>query len=605
MPMIRPASPLPILTALTARTARTALTAATAVAVLVSGCSGTGTAPASGTGGAPVPSPSSASPTTAGVEVALTVHPAATEAALDVLADGGSAADAAVAAAAVLSVVEPYFSNVIGGETSALHRDGETGRIQSLSGVGYVGEEYTVEDYRTRGETGYGLYQSLVPGAWGGWMLLLEEHGRLGLDRLLQPAVELAREGHPAGSDLAERLAISVEGGAVNAAAEEVYLPEGTPLREGETVVQRDFAETLTTLSESYTAAGDHDEGLRAARDALYEGPLAEQVVEAIQADGGYVTLADMARFEARLTEPLSLAWDEQVTVHQNPPPSQGLAMVAALNTLRTADLSGGPEDPAAVHLQVEAMKLAMADREAYVGDPDLTRAPLEQVLSEEYGTAQLARIDPDAALAWPITDGVEEMTNTTTFQVVDASGDAVAVTTSTGFQLTAAGETGIMLNNRMRFMTADDPGSPNHLQPGKRVRYTGNPWMATRGEELWLLGGVIGVDTQPQVQTQHFIAVAEFGMTPAEAVAAPRLVTEFHPDSVAPHEVPNVLQVEGSLPDDVVRSLRDKGQEVVVDAPGAVFGYGSVVELAPGRRGAELGEDPRVETSTGEVRGP
>lgn len=539
------------------------------------------------------------------VELALTVHPAATQAAMDVLAEGGTAADASVAAAAVLSVVEPHFSNLIAGETSALYRDAGTGEIESLSAVGHVGAEYTREDYEQRGATGYGLYQSLVPGAWDGWMLLLSEHGELGLDRLLQPAIELARDGHEISDDLATRLAAATEIGAVNDTASALYLPDGQPLQAGDRVVQTDFARTLQTISDSYAAARSREAGLQEARDVVYRGEVGREVVEAIQADGGYVTEEDLAGFEAEIDPSISLPWDEEVTVHQNPPPSQGLTMLATLNTLRTADLSAGPDDPATVHTMIEATKLAMADREAYVGDPDITEAPLEEVLTPEYGEAQLDRIQPDAALEWPIDDGLTSMNNTTTFQVVDAAGDAVAVTTSTGFQLVTAGDTGIMMDNRMRFMTAEDEESPNHLEPGKQVRYTGNPWMATRGEDLWLMGGTIGADVQSQVQAQHFLGVVEFDLDVSEAVARPRFVTESVPNSVVPHEAPNVINLEEGYPDTVREGLLASGQDVVPGSDPGAFGYGTVVELSPDGSDATLGTDPRVETSTGDTRTP
>lgn len=539
------------------------------------------------------------------VELALTVHPAATEAAMDVLADGGTAADASVAAAAVLSVVEPHFSNLIAGETSALYRDAGTGSIQSLSAVGYVGAEYTQEEYEQRGTTGYGLYQSLVPGAWDGWMLLLAEHGELGLDRVLEPAIALARDGHQVSDDLAARLAVASEFGGVNETAAALYLPGGEPLEAGDEVVQADFARTLQTISDSYAATGSREEGLQEARDVVYRGEVGQQVVEAIQADGGYVTEDDLAGFEAELDASISMPWDDEVTVHQNPPPSQGLTMLAALNTLREADLSAGPDDPGTVHQVIEAVKLAMADREAYIGDPDLTEAPVAEALSPEYGQAQLARIQPDTALEWPIDDGLTSMNNTTTFQIVDAAGNAAAVTTSTGYQFVTAGDTGIMMDNRMRFMTAEDEESPNHLEPGTQVRYTGNPWMATRGDDLWLMGGTIGADVQSQVQTQHFLGVAEFGLDVSEAVARPRFVTESVPNSIVPHEAPNVINLEEGYPEAVREGLLASGQDVVPgSAPGA-FGYGTVVELAADGSDATLGTDARVATSTGETRTP
>lgn len=534
------------------------------------------------------------------VEAAITVDPAATGAAMDVLAEGGTAADAAVAAAAVLSVVEPHYSNLIGAETSALWFDAEDEQVRSLDAVGTVGSEYDRGDYVGRGATSAGLYQSLVPGAWDGYMVLLAEEGSLGLDRLLQPAIDLATEGFEASADLAAQLAGYAGTASLNPAAASVYAPGGQPVRAGQTVVQEDFAATLRTISEAYTEAGDRESGLQAARDLVYEGAIADSLVDAIQSAGGYVTADDMAGYEAELVDAISVEYGD-LTVHQAPPNTQGLTMLTALNTLGKADLSGGRADPDVWQLMIESLKLALADREEFVGDPEFTDVPVDELLAPAYGESQLARIDLDSSMQWPISDGLN---NTTTFQVVDGEGNAAAVTTSTGFQLTAAGDTGVMLGSRMRYMEADDEGSPNYIRPGAKVRYTGNPWMATNAEGLSLLGGNIGGDTQAQVQTQHFLNIVEFGMTPAEAVAAPRFVSQAQPNSVAPHRVANDVRIEDGTPADVVASLRQRGQNLLPASGRGPFGTGSVIRIADDGQSAELGTDPRAGgTSTGDSR--
>ncbi|MGJ9422183.1 gamma-glutamyltransferase family protein [Aeromicrobium sp. CF3.5] len=534
------------------------------------------------------------------VEAAITVDPAATEAAMDVLAEGGTAADAVVAAAAVLSVVEPHYSNLIGAETSALWFDAEDDQVRSLDAVGTVGSEYDRGDYVARGAASAGLYQSLVPGAWDGYMVLLAEEGTLGLDRLLQPAIDLASGGFEASADLANQLAGYAGTPSLNAAAASVYAPGGQPVQAGQTVVQEDFAATLQTIADTFESADDRESGLQAARDLVYDGVIGEALVDAIQADGGYVTTDDMAGFEAEFVDPITVQYDD-MTVHQTPPNTQGLTMLTALNTLSNADLSGGRADPDVWQLTIEALKLALADREEFVGDPEFTDVPVDELLAPEYGESQLARIDLDSSMQWPIADGLN---NTTTFQVVDGDGNAAAVTTSTGFQLTAAADTGIMLGSRMRYMEANDEGSPNFIRPGAKVRYTGNPWMATNDDGLSLLGGNIGGDTQAQVQTQHFLNIVEFGMTPAEAVAAPRFVSQTQPNSVAPHRVPNTVRIEDGTPADVLSSLRSRGQNLEQLSGRGPFGTGSVIGISPDGRTAELGTDPRAGgTSTGDSR--
>lgn len=545
------------------------------------------------------PAPSE-EPPEPGVEAAVTVDPRATETAMAVLADDGTAADAAFAAAAVLSVVEPHYSNIIGGETSAIHHDAETGATQSLEAIGVVGEDFTLDSYR--GGQPFGLDQVLTPAGWAGWMLLLDEQGSLGLDRLLEPAIDLAENGAEATAELARQVRLAIDGNAINGAAREVYVPGGSAVTEGEVVVQEDFAVTLRSLSEIYAGQDERAAGLQAARDLVQEGELAERIVDTVREGGGTFTLEDMAETEALLQETITLE-HEGMTVHQNPPPSQGITMLVALNILAGAEL--GPQDlddPDTAHLVIESLKLAMADREELVGDPEFTDVPVEELLDAAYGRDQLDRIDLEDSLDAPIPAGLD---NTATFQVVDRTGDAVAVTSSTGYQLMQAGDTGIMMNNRLRYMTATDPSSPNSLEPGKKVRYTGNPWLVTDDEGVRFLGGTIGADTQAQVQAQHVLGVLSLGLTPAEAVERHRFVTQNTPGSVAPHGNPNQVRVEQSTPGGVVDSLRGRGQNVSLQSGAGPFGNGTMLGLSEDRLTAELAPEPRVPTSTGAARTP
>ena len=547
------------------------------------------------------PPPESPEPAPDHVEAVATIDERATDAAAAVLDDGGTAADAAVAAAAVLSVVEPYYSNVIGGETSALYYDAETSQVRSLEAVGPVGEDYERSSYR--GGQPFGLDQTIVPAAWEGWMVLLAEHGELDLARLLEPAVTLAREGHAATPELARQVRSALQADSINGPAREVYVPGGTPVDAGDTIVQADFAETLQGIVDVAEGAGDREAGIQAARDHVYRGDLAERIVGAVRDGGGTFTAADMAGYEAQLLETITLEYEDAV-VHQNPPPSQGLTMLTALNTIAQADL--GPDDadqPATTHLMVEALKLAMADREEWVGDPAFTDVPVEGLLEESYGERQLDRIDDGASIDAPIDSTLQ---NTTTFQVVDRFGDAVAVTTSTGYQLMAAGDTGVMVNNRIRYMTADDTDSPNFIEPGKKVRYTGNPYLVTTQDgALRMLGGIIGGDTQAQVQTQNVVSVLTFGLDATQAIERPRFVTQNTPGSIAPHSTPNQVRVEESTPGAVVSGLRDRGQNVSLQSGRQPFGSGSMIIVGDDGRSADVGLDPRIPEASGVERPP
>ncbi|CAG7621235.1 gamma-glutamyltransferase family protein [Leucobacter soli] len=583
----------------------------TVLVIALAGCSFPAPAPSPGPSVAPAPefvdpSPpvveeSERAPTPAAV---ITIHPEATAAALDALSEGGSAADAAFAAAAVLSVVEPHYSNLIGGETSALYFNSTAEDIQALEAVGPVGSRFDIDRYRSQGPASYGLHQALVPGAWDGWMVLLEAEGRMDLDRLLEPAIALARDGHEVTDLTASQLRDALGRGAVNDAAQAVYVPGGTPVAAGSTLVQADFAKTLQGIADAYAAEPERDGGIVAAREHVYSGKLGKRLLSAAREGGATFTAKDLAGYSAEFKEPLSIDYRGH-TIYQSPPTTQGLTMLIALNILRNAKLSPKVADSAGTaHTLIEAMKLAMADREAYIGDPAFTDVPIRDLLDPDYGERQFARIDPERSHQWPIEPGLED--NTTTFQIVDHDGNAIAVTTSTGYQFVAAGDTGIMMNNRMRFMTAGDPSSPNFLEPGKRVRYTGNPYIVTDGSGVRLLGGNIGADTQSQAQTQQVVAVLDFGLSAKKAIARHRFVAYATPGSIVPHGANNNVAIEDTTPQRIITGLQRRGQNIyLTSGPSGAFGYGTMIEVRDGGAKFSLGTDPRFPTSTGKVRKP
>lgn len=555
-----------------------------------------------------VPQPAEPLPPREGphVEAVVTSHDLATQAGLEILEQGGSAADAAVAVAAVLSVVEPWFSSVLGGGVWALYFDASESTVTSLDGVGPTGSFATAESYEPQAGAG-GIHQSIVPGAWDGWMLWLEEYGNLDLAEVLAPAIRVAREGFPVSAEMADWLGRS----AINARPDtaEIYAPNGIVLSQGQTVFQLDLADTFEALAAAYDEAlpGGRGAAIQAARDYYYRGPLAEAIVAFSDANGGYLAIEDFNGFEAAIVEPISMHWDEETTVFQNPPNSQGITMLIALNILKTFDWAGfeSHHDPAALHLQVEALKLAFTDRHFHVGDPARVDVPTERLLSEEHAAAQRERIDPDSALAWPIEDAPdlppleEEIGDTTTYHITDSDGNAAAVTTSLGAQFLVVGDTGINMNNRMRFL-ALEPGDPNELTPGYKVRHTSNPYMVFRNGRLFMLGGNTGVDTQVQVQLQQFINVVEFGLGAQEAVSAPRWVDNSFPATTFPYDALNTVDMQTGFPSATVDALSDLGHEVNEGA--GLFGVGAIILVDETGTAAEYGADPGIETSSGAI---
>ncbi len=529
----------------------------------------------------------------------VSAHRLATEAGFEILGAGGTAADAAVAVAAVLTVVEPFFSSALGGGTWALYYEAAAGEVTSLDGVGPVGSNASVEDYAEKGGLD-GMHQAVVPGAWDGWMLWLQEYGRLDLGEVLAPAIEIGREGFTVTQSLELWLDRQSQLIAERPDTAEIYMPEGRLLRQGDILYQHDLADTFEVLAEAYEEEIDQgrEQAIQAARDYFYRGPLAEAIVDFSDTHGGYLTLEDFHGFEASIVEPISIQYNEEIKVFQNPPNSQGITQLIALNILKDDNLSQlGPDNADAIHLQVEALKLAFSDRYYHVGDPELTDVPVEELLSDEHARQQRQRIDMETVMEWPIEDGLAEgMNNTTTFHIVDGDGNGAAVTTSLGAQFLVIGDTGIHINNRMRMISVEED-NPNQLTPGYKVRHTSNPYLALRDGSLYILGGNTGVDNQPQGQMQQFIHIVEFGLSAQEAIDRPRFATTAFPEGTFPYEYENTLELEEGFPQEAIDELSLKGHEVIVGGA-----YGSANMIVVDEDDIQVGAEIRDE-SYGEVK--
>ena len=539
-------------------------------------------------------------------EAVVSAHYLATRAGMRVLEAGGTAADAAFAVAAVLSVVESWFSSVLGGGTWALYYDRAAGRVYSLDGVGTLGTHATADAYRElAGQDG--LHQSIVPGAWDGWMIWLKRFGLLPLGELLEDAIGHAENGIPASADMARWINIEFSYLSRYPKPSEIYLRNGQPPEPGEIIYNRDMAETFRTLVRAYDEAAAL-RGRRAAFDVAsdyyYRGPLARRITEFSHENGGFFELPDFYRFYAEIVEPLSIDY-RGIRVYENPPNSQGITMLIALNILKRFDLSGYTVDsPEAVHLQVESIKLAHVDKYYHVGDPAYVDVPVEELLSEEHAERRRDQISLDRALTWPIEDVLgaghgSGGSHTTTFHVVDRYGNAAAVTTSLGAQFMVIGDTGIHINNRMRMVSVEE-GNPNYAEPGKKVRHTSNPYMAFRNGRPYILGGNTGVDTQPQGQLQQFVSVVEFGLGPQEAVARPRWVARAYPAGSQPWAVANDLGMEPGTPEELREALAAIGHTI---SAGGVWGSANMIVIDPETGQVETGADPRGGVGEGRSR--
>ncbi len=521
-------------------------------------------------------------PAPAGGIAAVSQDEAATEVGMQILRDGGTAADAVFAMSAVLSVVEPMLSSVFGGGTWMLYYDAEAGETVSVGGVGPTPRAATIERFQDDSYFGRrGIHRAIVPGAWAGWMSLLREYGATPLGELVSDAERIAREGHEMRSMtnqyLSGRLG-EIEGWPY---AAEVYIPDGSALSTGDTIRHPNMADTFESVRRAYAEqqASGEIPALKAAEDYFYRGPIAEEIARFSREEGGLLTYSDFANFEgAEVTEPITINY-RGYDIYQSPPNSQGIVMLQALGMLREFDFSGlGPHDAETVHRQAEALKLGFLDRHRYLGDPDFVDIDIDLLLSDEYLRDRAAMIDPNTVRTWPMDDvpDIAGGGDTTTLHAVDRYGNVAAVTTSIGISFIVAGETGIHMNERISFMS-NDPDHPNAIEPGKKVRHTSMPYLAMDNGRPFIAGGVTGADFQPMGQLQQLMHIVDFGMTPQEAVEAPRFDVRTFPQTFFPYRVQNRLLFEPEFPQAARNSLASRGHNV---ATGTYWGHATVIQI-------------------------
>ncbi len=519
-------------------------------------------------------------------------HSLASMAGLEILQQGGTAIDAAIAAWAVQGLVEPGMTG-LGGDAFILIYLAETGEVKFINGTGPAPQRATAEFYRDRGGEipSDGPLSSDVPGALDAIGLALEKYGTQSYDQVLQPAIELAEHGHPVSYGLAELLSRSERKLSQFPSTTDTWFKDGRPLRAGEIVVQRGYAETLKKI-----AAGG--------RRVFYDGDVARITDRFMREQGGLLSAEDLANYHAEEAEPIHVNY-RGYEVYEAPPNSQGHVLLQALNMLEGFDLKYmGHNSAPYLHLITESLKLAFADRNAYVGDPRFVPPiPIDALLSKEYASIRRALIDPNRAMAGQATPGKPgritddqpadvqyallsdarapaalapdiripfdygDQGLTTYLAVIDRDGNMVSITSSLcsgwGSGL-IMGEAGYFMNNRMVYYFLD-PDNINVLVPGKRTRHTINPAMVLKDGKPFMAFGTPGGDTQPQTELQFFLNLVEFGMNVQEALEAPSVISSSFPSSFWPHEAANKLRVPFSLPEHVREQLAALGHDLAV----------------------------------------
>jgi gamma-glutamyltranspeptidase/glutathione hydrolase len=451
--------------------------------------------------------------------MAATSQPLATQAAIEILRDGGSAADAAIAANAVLALVEPVSCGP-GGDLFAIVWDPKTKKLYGLNGSGRSPHSLTLEELQRRGLKhipSLGPLPVSVPGCVDGWCELSKRFGKLPLEKVLAPAIRYAHEGAPITELIAFYWGRNASALEKYENFKDTYMPGGRAPRTGDVFANPRLAATLEKIG-------------KGGRAAFYEGEVAKTIEAYMKRNGGFLTAEDLAAHHSEWVEPVSTSY-RGYDVWELPPNGQGIAALQMLNILEGYDLKSlGFGSPGYVHLFVEAKKLAFEDRAKWYADPAFEKIPVAELISKKYAEERrkLLRLDR-AAKSFPVGNPAIEHGDTICLSTADEDGCMVSLIQSNyrgmGSGMTPDG-LGFVLQDRGELFDLE-PGQRNTYAPGKRPFHTIIPAFVTKDGEPFLSFGVMGGATQPQGHVQILVNLIDFGMNTQEAGDAPRILHE------------------------------------------------------------------------------
>src|SRR5215831_16399001 len=548
-------------------------------------------------------------------------HPLAAAAAVRILAAGGNAIDAGVAAGITLGVVHPDMVSVAGVAPILVHtaRDGATWQV---SGVGPYPRMSTVEYFNTRhgGQIPPGLARTVVPAAPDAWCTALARWGTMSFAQVAAPAAEHAERGFPVSMFSAYQMAANAQKYTRWPTSSALYLREGRAYRTGEVLVQSELAETLRRMmAAEKSSPGRRARRVRAARDEFYRGETARRIAEFHRANDGPLTAEDLADFSVEVKRALTTTFNEY-EVAACGFWCQGPSLLQMLNMLEGVDLKAlGHNSPAYLHRLVETIKIAFSDRDAYYADPNVIKVPAERLLSKDYAALRRALVGERAwremvpagevspqmrrrstamspeAMLHPVAGGSTDALDTSYVAVIDAEGNGFSATPSdpnvdspvvagVGCVVSPRGSQGWL-----------DPAHASVVAPGKRPRLTPAPAMAFQGGKLLMAFGTPGGDVQQQAMLQVFLNTTLFGMTPQQAVEAPRVASRSFPDSFWPHaQALGKLEAERRIPQETREALTGLGHDVS-EWPDWEWRAGAVCAVKVGDEGTRWGAaDPR-----------
>jgi gamma-glutamyltranspeptidase/glutathione hydrolase len=546
--------------------------------------------------------------------MAATGTPWATRAAMDILDGGGNAFDAGMAALLALNVTYPEAASFPSIAPTMIY-DAEKREVKSYCGLGTAPELATIDFFRSKGfETvpQMSILAQLVPSSPDAVIAILDEHGTMSFGQISKEAIRLASEGFP----VHEMMLIHFDMSPLERLGYSMLMPYNAEvyyggkwwqqLRHKERFRQPDLARTLKSMAEAEAkvleAGGTRSEGLAAVRDYFYKGPIADAILKMHEEQGGLFTREDLANYTGYWEEPVTGTFGEY-TIHANRTWNQGAMLPMILQTLEGVDLkSMGRNSPEHIHAVIQAVELAMADREAYFADPKFVDVPIDGLLSKKFAALRREAMTPGKAFGEMPPPGdpinfkqarardIEEKTramlaslpktselsaasgnilgglvDTSYLAVTDAKGNSISLTPSDFPLSPMVPGTGLCLGIRMVQFRLD-PEHPAALVPGKRPRATPNASMVTKGDELFMTFGTPEGDQQIQALTQVFINMIVFGMEVQDAIDAPRFRSKNFPDSFAPHEYnPGLVLMEQSLYDAVGEKLEAMGYKIEV----------------------------------------
>lgn len=546
----------------------------------------------------------------------------ATMAAERILREGGNAFDAVVAGQAALAVVHPA-ANGIGSDATLLVYDAAEKKVWSINAEGTAPKLATIEWYKQNHDGKLPVDDSLlagsVPGVPDAWYILLSRWGTKTFAEVLAPAIELAAEGYPlpagqANSFDSERLA-------KYPSSKNLYAPNDKNWKTGEVFRNPDLANTFRRLveAEQQAAGQGREAGLRAARDRFYKGDIAREMAAFSENNGGLFRYEDFASYSAKVEEPISVNY-RGYEVYKNPSATQGPAELFMLTILEGYDLKVmGHNSADYIHTGAEAVKLAMADRDTYLGDMDFIEIPYEGLLSERYADERRKLIDPEKASEefrpgrpekfmtgfetvnrprdFTLEGGADHTGDTSYITVVDRQRNAISFTpslhSSYGTKV-VMGDLGFFLNCRGDYFSLV-PGHANALEPGKRPRSTLQGTLVLKDGEPFLVTGSPGGDDQCMRTLQTLLNIVDFGMNVQQAIEAPRWSTESFPSSVFPHTMyPADLKVESRVAPQVRGELVRRGHQVTVNPPWSMSQNAAIL-IDPETGTLAAGADPRT----------